>query len=273
MPLDCLAPVIENTHLSDHYNVVTFHAPAIASAVRPGQFVMIKTSAGYDPLLRRPFSIFQVKRGPDGVADRFTILNKRIGPGTRRLFDCAPGAAVPCLGPLGVPFAATPGREAWMVAGGVGLAPFALLAERLRERGVTRRLYYGGRSAADLFFLEDFERQGATLVLTTEDGTRGERGRVTEPLARDLDARGERAGSIEIFACGPEPMLRAVARIARERAVRCQVSVERVMGCGLGGCYSCVIAVQRGASGRPHYVRSCIEGPVFDAAEIAWECP
>ena len=129
-----------------------------------------------------------------------------------------------------------------MVAGGVGLAPFATLAAALRAHDVPMTLFYGGRSADDLFFVELFEDAGARIVLATEDGTRGERGRVTVPLDRALAGRRDRP--VTLFACGPEPMLAAVAHLAARHRVPCEVSVERVMGCGLGGCYSCVVPVR-----------------------------
>jgi dihydroorotate dehydrogenase electron transfer subunit len=174
-----------------------------------------------------------------------------------------------CLGPLGRPFApiGAPDR-AWLVAGGVGLAPFAMLAAALRARNVEVTLYYGARRAAELFYLDMFEQMGVELVLATEDGSRGSRGRVTVPLERDLQGR---AGSdkLMMYACGPEPMLAAVARLAATHKRPCQVSVERVMGCGLGGCYSCVIPIKTD-QGSWHHVRSCLAGPVFRSDEIRW---
>src|SRR6185436_849312 len=212
-----------------------------------------------------------------GRINGLSVLNKRIGPSTRLLFDARPGDRVQCLGPLGRPFVpVSPPDEAWLVAGGVGLAPFATLAEALRSRGTHVRLYYGARSGAELFFLEEFTRLGVELHLATADGSRGERGRVTVPLERDLgqvrlkaDTTYEGAG-VMVYACGPEPMLAAVAKLAAAHGRPSQVSVERVMGCGLGGCYSCVIPI-RTAGGTSHYVRSCIAGPTFRGDEIEWQ--
>jgi dihydroorotate dehydrogenase electron transfer subunit len=280
MPLDVSAGVLSNTRLSSDYNVLALAAPQIASNATPGQFVMLKAGNGLEPLLRRPFSVFEILKEA-GRPIGFSILNKRIGPSTRLLFDARPGDAVQCLGPLGRPFVAVaPPDDAWLVAGGVGLAPFATLAEALRAQGTAVTLYYGARSGGELFFLDDFEKLGVQLVLTTEDGSRGERGRVTLPLERDLARRGVRAqptvtpdaathGDVMVYACGPEPMLAAVAKLAQTHGRPSQVSVERVMGCGLGGCYSCVIPIKTGG-GRPHYVRSCIAGPTFRGDEIAW---
>ena len=269
MVVDVTAPVLYNRRLSPHYNVIALGASAVGAAAEPGHFVMVKPAPGFEPLLRRPFSIFQVLRDAGGAVVGITLLNKRVGLTTRQLFDADEGQHIACLGPLGRPFSlVAPGTEAWMVAGGVGLAPFAMLAAALGARGVPMTLFYGGRSADDLFFTELFEEAGADLVLATENGTRGEHGRVTQPLDRALAARGSRR--VALFACGPEPMLAAVAHLAARHRVPCEVSVERVMGCGLGGCYSCVVPV-RGGDGRPHFVRSCVDGPVFDAAALIWD--
>jgi dihydroorotate dehydrogenase electron transfer subunit len=229
---------------------------------------MVKTGERVEPLLRRPFSVFEVLRD-SGTIVGLSLLNKRIGPSTTLLFDAKPGDHVQCLGPLGRPFApVTMPTEAWLVAGGVGLAPFVTLAETLRARGVKVTLYYGARRAAELFFLETFREMGVQLSLATEDGSRGDRGRVTLPLERDLKAL-TAAARLMLYACGPEMMLAAVAKLSAAHGRPCQVSVERVMGCGLGGCYSCVIPIK--TERRPHMVRSCLAGPVFRSDEIEWD--
>jgi dihydroorotate dehydrogenase electron transfer subunit len=269
-PVDVDAEVLGNTRLSADYNVLAFAAPALAAASLPGQFVMIRTAAGTDPLLRRPFSVFEILRGDDGAPAGISILCKRIGPGTTRLYDAAAGDRLRVLGPLGTPFTpVAPPADGWMVAGGVGLAPFAALAEALAEAGTSARLFYGGRSASDLFYLDWFERRGVRLDLATEDGTRGRRGRVTLPLEAALASRPADA-PVTLYACGPEPMLKAVADLARQFDRPSQLSTERIMGCGLGGCYSCVVKV-RGDDGAAHFVRSCLNGPVFDGNALVWE--
>jgi dihydroorotate dehydrogenase electron transfer subunit len=269
MPADVSAEVIANTPLSSDYNVLALAAPEIAAAAAPGQFVMVKASAGFDPLLRRPFSVFEVLRDSSGAPSGISLLNKRIGVSTNLLFDARVGQRVACLGPLGRPFTIVdPPTEAWMVAGGVGLAPFAALAEALRARAVSMTLFYGARSAAELFYLDMFRDLGASLVLTTEDGSAGERGRIVTPLDRRLGER-QRDRPVMIYACGPEGMLAATANAAARHHRPCQVSVERIMGCGMGGCYSCVVPM-RAEHGGYHHVRSCIAGPVLAADQILW---
>ncbi|MDA1184261.1 MAG: dihydroorotate dehydrogenase electron transfer subunit [Acidobacteria bacterium] len=268
MPVDVEARVIANTRLSQDYNVIALAAPDIASASAPGQFVMVKLGRGLVPLLRRPFSVFEVLRA-DGRITGLTLLSKRVGVTTDMLFEAVEGDVVSCLGPLGRPFQLIdPPAEAWMVAGGVGLAPFATLTEALLDRGVAVTLMYGARSDRELFYLDWFEARGVRVMLATEDGTAGDRGRVILPLERELRATAAER-DIMIYACGPEPMLEAVANMAAQYNRPSQVSVERVMGCGLGGCYSCVIPVRDDRGGQ-RYVRSCIGGPVFAGADIVW---
>jgi dihydroorotate dehydrogenase electron transfer subunit len=284
MLTDVTAEVISNTRLSSSYNVIALAAPEIAAITAPGQFVMVKPARGIDPILRRPFSVFEVLRDKGGRAIGLSLLNKRVGVGTGLLYEAQPGDRVGCLGPLGRPFVPVdPPSEAWMIAGGVGLAPFATLADALVARKTPMTLFYGARSAADLYYADRFEQMGARLVLTTEDGTRGEAGRVTGPLERALSARAADQ-PVTIYACGPTPMMRAVASLGARFHRPVFVSLEPVMGCGMGGCYSCVVKAFRdsGASSSSaprtthdaprtaHFVRSCLEGPVFNAAALDW---
>jgi dihydroorotate dehydrogenase electron transfer subunit len=154
-----------------------------------------------------------------------------------------------------------------MVAGGVGLAPFATLGEALAARQTPMTLFYGARSSADLYYASLFDRLGARLVLATEDGTVGTHGRVTAPLTEALASR-DPAVPVTIYACGPTPMMRAVAELGAGAGVPVFVSLEPVMGCGMGGCYSCVVPIRH--EGEPHFVRACLDGPVFDAADLVW---
>ena len=265
-PVDVDARIAANHRLSDAYNILELDAPEIALRTRPGQFVMVKRALGREPLLRRPFSVFEVLRDAAGAPTGLSLLSKQVGAVTRDLFRAQPGERLRCLGPLGVPFSVVdPPTRAWMVAGGVGLAPFATLAEALHARGVDATLFYGGRSGNDLYRIPFFERLDVRVVLTTEDGTRGESGRVTVPLARELaSAAGQ---PLMLYACGPTPMMRAVAELSARAGQPVQVSLEPVMGCGLGGCYSCVVRVLDGSA---RFVRSCLEGPVFEGSRVSW---
>tara|TARA_B100000586_G_scaffold154544_1_gene112425 strand:+ start:3101 stop:3922 length:822 start_codon:yes stop_codon:yes gene_type:complete len=272
MPVDVDARVVSNIRLSDDYNVVCLDAPSLALGARPGQFVMVKPVAGFEPLLRRPFSIFEVLPTGNGAPTGFSLLNKRVGIGTEILYSVEVDQEISCLGPLGIPFTvATPPQEAWMVAGGVGLAPFLTLASALQQSGTPTTLFYGGRRSVDLFYLDAFTQLGVELVLATEDGSRGETGLVTAPLERALSASAA-AAKPTLYACGPTPMMRTVAGMAKAHERPCQVSLEPVMGCGMGGCYSCVVPVCISEDEPTHLVRACLEGPVFDSQTIAWNC-
>ena len=274
MLVDVEARVLRNTRLSADYNVIALAAPDIAAAVQPGQFVMVKSGRSGDPLLRRPFSVFEVLRSNNRV-EGLTLLSKRVGATTNILYEAVEGDTISCLGPLGRPFEPVDaGTEAWMVAGGVGLAPFATLGEALAARRIKTTLFYGARTGAELFYLDWFTTRGIRLVLATEDGTVGDRARITVPLERELSEsripNPESRPGIMIYACGPEPMLEAVANVAAKYKRSSQLSVERTMGCGMGGCYSCVIPV-RDAQSAHHYVRSCIAGPVFKGEDLVWD--
>ena len=255
---------------------------------------MVKSGRGSDPLLRRPFSVFEGLRS-NGRVEGLTLLSKRIGVTTAMLFDSVEGDVVSCLGPLGRPFEPVdPPGEAWMVAGGVGLAPFATLGDALIVRGTKTTLFYGARSGAELFYLDWFDKRGIRLMLATEDGSIGDPaesqclwsgsyrlhpyrdwglGIRDSHKRRDSNPESESRIRLDvmIYACGPEPMLEAVGARGRTGSSRpSQVSVERVMGCGMGGCYSCVIPV-RDAHAAHHYVRSCIAGPVFSGDDVVWD--
>lgn len=267
---DIDARVARNDRLSADYNVLAFDAPEIASHAKPGQFVMVQPSRGLDPLLRRPFSIFEILRDGAGNPSGFSIFNKRIGAGTSLLTAVEPGARLRCLGPLGKPFVpVAPPAEAWIVAGGVGLAAFVTLADALADRGTRATLFYGARTTSDLHCVDLFEARGTRVVLATEDGSAGARGRVTDPLEAALSER-PLGQPVKLYVCGPTPMMRACAALAALHGRACDVSLEQVMGCGMGGCYSCVVPARTDA-GAVHHTRTCIDGPVFDAKRVVWD--
>jgi dihydroorotate dehydrogenase electron transfer subunit len=230
-------------------------ASPIAEAAAPGQFVMVGLGIGQvgAPFLPRPFSIGLA--GPDRTVG---LLLREFGAGTRRLARLREGDRVLLLGPLGRPYRIPHDRPVVCVAGGVGLAPFLFLAAEQSKAGHDVRLLYGERSADRVFSPELIrELTGVEPEIFTEDGSLGQRGLVLDGIRPDE--------SPALLACGPTPMLQAVARLARERELPLQVSVEEHMGCGIGTCQGCVV---RGASGE--WIKSCTEGPVFDAEELAW---
>ncbi len=264
MPANRIAPLVDREALGGAYFLLTFRHAETAREARPGQFVMIKAGVSAEPPLRRPFSILSVDEGQES----FTLFVKAVGQGSRALCAMAPGDVTQCLGPLGRPFTPPPpGEEALLVAGGYGVAPFRFLGEDLRRAGRMARLFYGGRTAADLPLLDRLGGTGLTLVPATEDGSLGERGRVTVPLEAHLDAA---TGKVRLYACGPDAMMHAVARIASERGLTAEVSLDPWMGCGIGTCLACVVRVQGADEPRWKYRCACTEGPVFDSARVVW---
>jgi dihydroorotate dehydrogenase electron transfer subunit len=258
------AALVAKVALDGPYATLTFRHPAVAREARPGQFVMIKAGLSADPPLRRPYSI----QSTDAEGGTFTLFLKVVGEGSRALAELAPGEPAQCLGPLGRPFDLPPAdTEALMVAGGYGIAPFLMLSRELAKAGRRGRVFYGGRTRADLQAREPFEALGVPLVAATEDGSLGHRGRVTEPLEAHLDTARR---PVQLYACGPDAMLHAVARIAEERGLPCQVSLDPWMGCGVGTCLGCVVWIQAASDPRPKYRCACTEGPVFDARVVVW---
>lgn len=264
VPTNREAPLVRRERLEGPYFLLTFRHPEVAAQARAGQFVMIKAGLSAEPPLRRPFSIMSV----DPREGTFTLFVKTVGQGSAALAGLAPGEPAQCLGPLGRPFSLPPaGSQALLVAGGYGVAPFVLLSRELLAAGRRPYVFYGARRAADLPLQSPFAGLGVPLTLATEDGSAGVAGRVTVALEAHLALN---PGPAELLACGPEPMMHAVARVAAERGLRAQVSLDPWMGCGVGTCLGCVVWVQRAGEPRPRYRCACTEGPVFDASDVVW---
>ncbi len=268
MPFDIPARVVRHRQLNVDHFVITFDCPAIARRARPGQFVMLQVREGLHPLLRRPMSICRVLPG----GTRIEILYKVVGEGTRYLSRQPAGARLMVLGPLGrgfrLPSRARAARAApVLVSGGIGIAIFPFLVDALARRGVRPRLLYGARTRRDLAGLHYFRARRVPVTLATEDGSAGRRGFVTallDPLLGDASGGLE---PVELFVCGPTPMMRAVAERAARAGVPCQLALESQMPCGIGVCLGCVVR-PAGARAMGPYPRVCTEGPVFDATEV-----
>jgi dihydroorotate dehydrogenase electron transfer subunit len=260
---DRVCLLLKRESLGGSYVLLTFEHPEVARA-QAGQFAMIQPEAETDLILRRPFSIMDT----DPEAGRFTVFLKAVGPGSKAVFDLREGQKARVLGPLGHGFTAPSAREpVHLVGGGYGVAPFALFSRSLKAAGVSFDLFYGGRSAAELPLVTELERRGIPLTLSTDDGSRGENGRVTVPLLKALDRDG---GPSRLYACGPEAMMFAVAKIAEDRGLPCEVSLDPWMGCGVGTCLGCVVKIQEPGETKPKNRPACTEGPVFDSKRVVW---
>lgn len=262
--------VVSNVELSPGYFRMRMTAPMELVHAQPGQFLMLKVNDAIDPLLRRPFGFFDVGTFSAEYAGGVTqcygeILYKVVGKGTRRLATLHHGDLLDLLAPLGRGFEPGPaGEEKLLVGGGVGLAPLYYLAKALVSRGEKVRLFAGGRNRDDILCITEFERLGVESYVSTDDGTLGESGLVTRVLERHLGA------GMRLFACGPTPMLKAVALMAKGHGVPCQVSMEAYMACGVGACLGCVMKGANHSEESPDYRCVCKDGPVFDSCELQW---
>ena len=253
--------------VSSTYRHLGVATPGFSRTVSPGQFVMVRPSLVADPLLPRAFSVYRISQG-EGGAPVVEILYKVLGKGTRYLAQMDPGQAVEILGPLGNAFTVPETMEtAVLVAGGIGVPPIVALAMEIVKGQRPLEVFLGGKTADDILCVEDFERIGAGLHITTEDGSKGTCGLITDLLVPFL--LGSRLSALHIFTCGPPGMLAAVARMAEERGMPCQTSVEANMACGFGACMGCAIEVRSKGPG-PNYKLVCKDGPVFDSRDLVW---
>ncbi len=304
------ASVLENRRICPDHYLLRLELAALPPT-RPGQFVNVRCGrlppdaavvdwpegawprltqpelADRQPLLRRPFSLAGRRDLPGGV--HLEILHRVVGVGTAWLAELGAGAEVDLLGPLGNGFSVGDDRPvAVLVGGGVGIPPLLYLAETLAPAGKQTVAFVGARTARLLpltvaeseppsqagrptMCTAEFAARGAATVVATDDGSLGVAGMAHEALARWLERQRLKPGELAVYACGPEPMLRAVADLCGARAVRCELALERHMACGMGTCQSCVVKVRDAAPPGWRYKLACRDGPVFDAEELIWE--
>jgi len=262
--------ILENVEVASGTFRVRLKCPEIARQILPGQFVMIRPATGTDPLLGRPLAVYDV------TEETIDLVYLVVGKMTGMMADLKAGVPLEVWGPLGNGFAPREIEHLIMVAGGIGQTPFLVLAReylgletygspgRKVPRAEKVTLCYGARSEEYLACVDDFRAAGVDVRISTDDGSAGHHGLVTELIRPAVEESGK---SCRIVSCGPEPMMASVARIAGELGVPCEVSLETPMACGMGICFSCVAKI-RGADGQIDYRRTCIDGPVFDAAEV-----
>ncbi|MCE9531721.1 MAG: dihydroorotate dehydrogenase electron transfer subunit [Planctomycetes bacterium] len=263
------ATTVENVPLAERTFRIRLHVPEIAAAIRPGQFVMLRLPGTTDPLLGRPFALYDTVLDNQQRPVAIDVVYLVVGKMTSLLAEIHEGEAIEVWGPLGNGFLdLDQPKQVTLVAGGIGQTPFLAYARQLLgQRGyggdparhITPKvtLYYGIRTAKLAAGVEDFERAGASVHLASDDGSIGHHGFVTDQL-RNEKPPGPWIG------CGPEPMLHALMKLAKEQGKTCHVSLETPMACGFGVCFSCVTKVKTPDGW--DYKRVCVEGPVFDAA-------
>ncbi|MCX6424886.1 MAG: dihydroorotate dehydrogenase electron transfer subunit [Actinobacteria bacterium] len=266
MPVQVRGEVLDVRRAGVYY-VLSITAPGIPEQFRPGHFVTIGIGGEESGLiLRRAFAIHQVQsRGVYGGT--LDVVVGVQGKGTRWLSECRRHDILDIVGPLGKPFnLPKEGVPCVLVGGGYGSAPLFMLAEQLRERGCRVDVVLGASTEEKLYGVLDIKRVSSMLTITTEDGSSGTKGRVTDVLPDIM----ERKNSAVVYACGPMGMLAAVAGIAAEYRAYSQCSVEESMACGIGICMTCVLPVI-GDDGITRMVRSCIEGPIFRGDLVRWD--
>ncbi len=247
---DCI--VQEVKHLSKDTFILILKGSGELLPVLPGQFAEVEVPGSPEVFLRRPLSLHHA----DIPAGTISFYVKVVGKGTKRLSALLPGQRISVIYPLGNHFTIVPSGNVLLVAGGTGVAPMLMLAQHLHAAGASPSMIIGGRSASDIHFSEDYERV-AEMHVTTEDGTQGVKGLVTDhPLLHD-GFNFER-----IYTCGPEPMMKALSVIAREKGMPCEASLENTMACGFGACLCCVVKTTEG------HKCVCTEGPVFNTSQL-----
>lgn len=276
----CRAAVLENVPLARDTYRVRLHAPDIAAAIRPGQFLMLRWPNGTDPLLGRPFALYDTVLDAQGQPVALDIVYLVVGKLTRLLTTLTQNDSLDVWGPLGHGFPDITGvAHVALVAGGIGQTPFlAHVRDLLGQRGYGSQparqqvqqvsLYYGARSADLLAGVDDFRAAGAAVHIATDDGSTGQRGFVTALLQQHW-ANPPAAPLQHLIGCGPEPMLRTLAQLAERWQLPCHVSLETPMACGVGICFSCVTPIRTAAGW--DYRRVCVDGPIFAANALVWD--
>ena len=259
-----VANVLYNKQVGPAYYRIGLTCPEHYAMARAGQFVMLHTGRDSQPLLRRPFSIHNMIMS-DGVVQGLELLYKVVGQGTGLLARRNPGDPVDILGPLGSGFIIPrQARRIYFVSGGIGVAPLVFLAAQLVGRNTDLsecHAFIGGRSKEDLLCQEDFGQHGVSVRATTDDGSAGDQCLVTHPVEELI----ETARPDILVACGPMEMLACTVGIAEKYGVPCQVSIETMMACGMGACLGCAVEGRQQAD---RFLHACLDGPVFDAADL-----
>ncbi len=265
--------VLSQQAFQGEYRHLVIRAPQIARQAEPGQFVMIQPGRGPEPLLPRPFSIY---RAAHAHPESIEILYKVIGMGSALMSDKQPGDDLQVIGPLGHPFAIKKtGAPMWLVGGGYGVGPMVFITDVLRSQKSEVRIqksgfiraFIGARTKNAVLCVNEFKKNKVLVHVSTNDGSMGMKGLVTDVIERELKKTGARP---TFYACGPTPMLRAVAELAMRYGLPSEVSLEETMGCGTGVCLSCVCDVHSENGGSSQRM-ICRHGPVFAGDQVQWD--
>ncbi len=278
--------VVENLQIAERTYRIRLRAPRIAASILPGQFVMIRPTTLWasDPLLGRPFALYDTVDGPSGTPEFLDLVYLVLGRGTATLAERAFGDQLRLWGPLGNGFSEPPSggvKKVFFIGGGIGQTPFLALGRwwlgrrsygdrsmQPDQQVAEAHLIYGVRTANLAAGVPDFEEAGIGVDLATDDGSKGHSGYVTELLEQRLIESGTERPELMV-GCGPHPMLAELSKIADRERIPCLVSLENHMACGFGACFSCVVPI-READGSVDYKRTCVEGPIVPAHLVDW---
>lgn len=264
-----LSEIISQQEITPGIFHIVIHSPTLSQKSLPGQFLMIRIDDTTDPLLRRPFSLCGAEKG------QIEVLFQVKGKGTEIMSRWVTGQVINIMGPLGNGFRMPKNlKTAWLIAGGIGVAPLLYLAKHIKRvnENIDLKLYMGGKTAKDVSLLEMFNLNGCDVLVATEDGTKGFQGFVSELFMDHLRRKFSFIKNNHcIFGCGPFPMSKTLANIARINNISCQLSLESHMACGVGACLGCVVNSKNDADFQSSYKRVCVDGPVFDSNEIDWD--
>ena len=265
------AKILESKKITPHHCRVRIESGYLAKAIRPGQFIEVRCSGGTDPLLRRPLSVHRISK------NWIEVLFEIVGKGTELLSMKVPGETLDVIGPLGngfiLPHDPCPSI---IIAGGVGVAPLLALAEelgsRVKSQGSSEKIkplvLIGAKTKSHILCEKEFKKLGCKVSTSTEDGSKGYKGFITDLLTKEISAKRYPLNAI-IYACGPIGMLKAVSAIAKQHSVPCQVSLEEHMACGVGVCLGCPVKVRKDLVDH-EYKMVCKDGPVFGSEQIIW---
>ncbi len=267
---DVKAKIVKNQKLTPSIYYLELEIPKLAGVLVPGQFLHIRLLGTTDPLLRRPLSVNKIVNKKN-----VGIVYKVVGKGTYLLKEMAAGETVDVLGPLGNGFDLSKIKNrkgpVIFVAGGMGIAPFVYLAKYLSREKRKITAFVGMDTKAELVCIEELKKLGCNVKISTDDGSRGFKGYVSNMLEKYLSKPQARSPKPYIYACGPKPMLKALRDVGAKYDLEGQVSLDEMMGCGLGACLGCVVKTRNSAEEGVVYKRICKDGPVFDIDEIIWE--
>lgn len=256
--------VLKNEQMTEGTFRLTLENEHISQTSHAGNFINVKVPQCDRVLWRRPFSIHSTNPSQNS----FQILINAIGRGTSVLKDIKSGESLDIIGPLGNSFSVSPNlNELIIVGGGIGIAPFKLLLEDAKDIDCKKTVFFGVDSKDQFCCLSEFEKLGASLILSTDDGSEGYKGFITSPLEQYLQNL-ENPNGVELFVCGPTPMMNTVKQISEKYSIKAQVTVENVMACGFGACVGCPVPLANPTEEGKLYKLACKDGPVFDMSEI-----